>query len=144
MKRVPRKIPVALQRRVRQQARSRCGYCLSLEALLGMALEFEHLVPKVAGGQTVEENLWLSCRRCNGFKGTQTHAIDPETGELVPLFNPRTQVWLEHFRWSEDGTEISGITDTGRATVVALQLNHLVIVLTRRLWVSVGWWPPVD
>ncbi len=44
-------------------------------------MEFEHLTPIAAGGQTIEENLWLSCRRCNEFKGTQTQAVDPETKE---------------------------------------------------------------
>lgn len=30
-----------------------------------------------------------SCYRCNEFKGVKTHAIDPQTSQLVPLFNPR-------------------------------------------------------
>jgi 5-methylcytosine-specific restriction endonuclease McrA len=82
-----RRVPAALRTRIRQQARARCGYCLSSEALLGMPMEFERLTPLAAGGQTVEENLWLSCRRCNQFKGTQTHALDPVTAERVVLFN---------------------------------------------------------
>lgn len=105
-------------------------------------MEFEHLSPLMVGGQTVEENLWLSCRRCNQFKGAQTNALDPLTSEQVPFFNPRSQVWSEHFLWNEDGTEIIGITPEGRATVVALKLNHPVIVVARRLWVTAGWWPP--
>lgn len=137
-----RKVPAAWKKRLRQQAGARCGYCLTTEALLGMSMEFEHLMPLAAGGQTVEENLWLSCRRCNQFKGTQTHALDPLTGERVVLFNPRLQNWSEHFRWNEDGTEIMGITPEGRATVVALKLNRPVAVVTRRLWVTAGWWPP--
>lgn len=137
-----RRPPAALKRRLRQQARARCGYCLSSEALLGMMMEFEHLTPLAAGGQTVEENLWLSCRCCNQFKGTQTHALDPMTAERVILFNPRLQDWNEHFRWNEDGTEIVGITSVGRATADALELNRPVIVVTRRLWITAGWWPP--
>jgi 5-methylcytosine-specific restriction endonuclease McrA len=139
-----RKIPAVLRRRIREQARSRCGYCLCSEALIGMPMEFEHLIPLASGGRTVEENLWLSCRRCNEFKGMQTKAADPETSEIVALFNPREQNWEEHFRWNEDGTEIIGLTPTGRATVATLKLNNPVIVVTRRLWVSAGWWPPSD
>ncbi|HEV8715422.1 MAG TPA: HNH endonuclease signature motif containing protein [Candidatus Binatia bacterium] len=131
-------------RRVREQARYRCGYCLCREALLGMPMEVEHLVPLASGGRTVEENLWLSCRRCNEFKGTQTNVADPETSESVALFNPRKQSWDEHFRWNEDGTEIVGLTPNGRATVTALKLNNPVIIVTRRLWISAGWWPPSD
>jgi hypothetical protein len=76
------------------------------------------------------------------LKGIQTHASDPEAGETVPLFNPRIQAWREHFRWSEDGTEMVGLTPTGRATIVALQLNRPMLVSARRRWVLVGWHPP--
>ena len=139
-----RRIPVALQKKIREQARFRCGYCLTSETLIGMKMEFEHLTPLAADGETSEENLWLACRRCNEFKGTQTHAIDAKTATNVPLFNPRTQKWHEHFRWSADGTEILGISPNGRASVTALKLNNEIILVSRRLWVSVGWFPPED
>ncbi len=139
-----RYISKSLKNKIRSQAKFRCGYCLRSETLLGMPMEFEHLTPLAAGGQTIEENLWLACRKCNECKGTQTHAIDLETNETVPLFNPRTQNWNDHFSWSEDGTEIIGITPTGRATITALNMNEPMIVTARRLWVSVGWFPPEE
>jgi HNH endonuclease len=139
-----RYISNALKEKIRQQAKFRCGYCLRSELLIGMPMEFEHLIPLALGGQTVEENLWLSCRRCNEFKGIQIQGFDLETSENAPLFNPRTQVWSEHFSWNIDGTEIIGITPIGRATVNTLNLNEEIIVVTRRLWVSVGWFPPED
>jgi len=135
---------VAIGRRVRQQARHRCGYCLCSEALLGMRMVFDHFIPLSAGGANIEENLWLACRCCNEFKGVQTQAIDPQSGELVSLFNPRRQAWDGHFRWSEDATIIVGKTPCGRATVEALKMNRPEIVVARRLWVSVGWWPPIE
>jgi 5-methylcytosine-specific restriction endonuclease McrA len=55
-------------------------------------MEFDHLIPQAAGGTNREENLWLACRRCNAFKGTQTQARDPQSGERVALFNPRRQL----------------------------------------------------
>ena len=42
---------------------------------------------------------------------------------MVPLFNPRQQVWAEHFIWTLDGLEIRGTTTTGRATCNRLDLN---------------------
>lgn len=138
------KVPRDLAALVSRQALRRCGYCLTSETLIGMPMEFEHLIPKVSGGATVESNLWLSCRRCNSFKGTQTDANDPQTGEQVALFNPREQKWNEHFAWSEDGTEIISQTLCGRATVTALKMNNPEIVAARRRWVSVGWWPPSE
>lgn len=134
--------PPSLRERVAQQARHRCGYCLRTEALMGMPMSLEHIIPQAAGGPTTD--LWLACRRCNEFKGTQTHARDPHVGDWVALFNPRQQVWEEHFGWSEDGTEILGKTPCGRATVVTLKMNNSEIVVARRLWVSAGWWPLQD
>lgn len=139
-----RYISNALKEKIRQQAKFRCGYCLRSELLIGMPMEFEHLIPLALGGQTVEENLWLSCRRCNEFKGIQIQGFDLEISENAPLFNPRIQVWSEHFSWNIDGTEVIGITPIGRVTVNALNLNEGIIVVTRHLWVSVGWFPPED
>ncbi len=131
--------PLALRQRVATQAHYRCGYCLRSEELMGMPMTLDHIIPQAASGLTVEENLWLACNRCNGFKGTQTHARDPQTGEWVALFNPRRQVWDEHFGWSEDGTQILGKTPCGRATIEALKLNNSQIMVTRQLWVRAGW-----
>ncbi|MGH2371755.1 MAG: HNH endonuclease, partial [Chloroflexota bacterium] len=80
--------------------------------------------------------------RCNEFKGRRTGAVDPASGEHVPLFNPRKQTWGEHFCWSQDGTQIIGISSIGRATVEALRLNNDLIMAARRRWVAVGWHPP--
>lgn len=46
----------------------------------------------------------------------------PMTGELVPLFNPRTQHWHEHFELEPDGT-ICPLTAIGRATERLLKLK---------------------
>lgn len=140
----PRKarVPASLRERVSRRAGYRCGYCLSTQELMGMPMTIEHIVPEVAGGTTAEENLWLSCIRCNLFKAARTRATDPETGESVALFDPRGDFWNEHFRWSDTGAEIRGITPCGRATCAALRLNNPEIVVARRFWVAVGWWPP--
>ncbi len=137
-------IPLELRRQVRADAGSRCGYCRSSEQLTGIPLEFEHLIPIAAGGQTVRANLWLSCHRCNEFKGERTLVIDPETGKQVALFHPRTQPWSDHFRWNPDGTLIIGLTPCGRATVEALRLNNEYVLVARRFWVEAGWHPPAD
>jgi hypothetical protein len=131
-----------LRRRIRQQAGDRCGYCLSPQYLVMGVLEIEHIVPKAAGGSDNEENLWLACRLCNSFKSGQTHGLDPQTGQLVQLFHPRTQTWYDQFEWAQDGTQIIGKTPCGRASVVVLQLNNLVAVTVRRFWVQAGWHPP--
>lgn len=134
----------AVRARVRAQARNRCGYCQSSQQYVLGLLEVDHIIPQARGGTGEETNLWLACRMCNGFKGTQTHAHDPITGRRVKLFNPRHQRWSRHFLWSQDGTRIIGRTACGRATVVALQLNHVISITVRREWVAAGWHPPAE
>ena len=137
-------IPVALKTQIEQCDHGRCCYCLTQETISGISLSFDHIQSQSKGGATSFENLCLACRACNEFKSDLTEAVDPLTGETVPLFHPRQQNWTDHFTWSEDGTYIQGITTVGRATVLALQLNRAVIVVARRRWVSSGWHPPVD
>jgi hypothetical protein len=71
-------------------------------------------------------------------------AVDPDTQAIVPLFNPRTQRWFDHFRWSEDGTRVIGRTAIGRATVAALKLNHEWWMQCRYEWVLWGKFPPSE
>jgi hypothetical protein len=135
-------IPPSLRRIVADQAGQRCGYCQTAQAYSGGQLHIDHVIPFAAGGQTIESNLWLACGLCNRYKGTKTHALDPVTNEIVPLFNPRLQVWWEHFAWSEDGLYVIGQTPSGRATVIALKLNNDHLVPARKNWVRAGWHPP--
>jgi 5-methylcytosine-specific restriction endonuclease McrA len=128
---------------VRVAAKQRCGYCLSPQRLVMARLEIEHLWPRAKGGTDDESNLWLACPLCNGHKSDKTEATDPVTSEVVPLFNPRTQSWFDHFAWEPDGVHIVGITAIGRTTVVALHLSDDPDALEVRGWrVLAGWHPP--
>ena len=107
-------------------------------------MEIEHIIPEVLGGATEADNLWLACSACNEHKSGRIAGIDPESGEEVRLFDPRYQVWREHFRWSSEGDRIEGLTSAGRATVATLHLNRMPLVHSRQRWVAVGWHPPDD
>ena len=135
-------ITAALREKIRQQAGNRCGYCLALQEHVLNVLEIDHILPMAAGGDDSEENLWLACRACNNAKSAKIAAIDPLTKESLPLFNPRKQNWREHFCWNASGLEIVGITPTGRATVLALDLNNVIALMVRRNWIKAGWHPP--
>jgi hypothetical protein len=139
------RLPVEVDRRVREAARNRCGYCLSPQRLVMARLEIEHIIPRAKGGTDEESNLWLSCPLCNRHKADRIVARDPETGEEIGLFDPRRHVWSEHFRWSADGLRIIGQTPVGRATVAALHLDEDPdALLVRAYWVLAGWHPPQD
>jgi hypothetical protein len=123
---------VALRELVRSRAQHRCEYCHLPQSALPFAIfHIEHIVAKQHGGGDDERNLALACDRCNAFKGPNLAAIDPTTRSLVSLFHPRTQVWIEHFR--QDGYEVEGLTDVGRATVQLLNMNA-----TRRVQLRAG------
>ena len=137
-------ISTALRQQIAERARHRCEYCLSLELITGGPMHIEHIMPESQGGLSELYNLAYACARCNLHKATRTHFTDPVSKRRVPLFNPRQQKWTRHFEWSADGTRVIGRTRSGRATVVALQMNHPTIVMTRSVWVSFGGHPPVD
>ena len=135
-------IPESLRQKIAKDAAYRCGYCLTMQEFTAMPMHIEHIIPLAAGGETIEDNLWLACPLCNGHKATKTEGFDPDTGRTVLLFNPRQQDWREHFGWVSGGIEIIGITSIGRATVNALNLNNKYLVRARRRWVLAGWHPP--
>ena len=112
----------AVRQLVRQRARGRCEYCrLPQQALPWARFHVEHIRARQHGGSDDLENLALACRRCNAQKGPNLAAIDPVTGLLRALFNPRADHWMEHFSLSDH--RIVGLTEVGRATVSLLNMN---------------------
>jgi 5-methylcytosine-specific restriction endonuclease McrA len=82
-------IPENLRNQITDIDKSRCCYCLTSEANSGIPMTHDHIQPISKGGKTTFENVCLACHSCNEFKGDATQALDPLTGETVPLFNPR-------------------------------------------------------
>jgi hypothetical protein len=107
---------------VRRRAGDDCEYCgLSQDDLPFVRFHVEHIVPKQHGGTDAASNLALSCNPCNAHKGPNLAGIDPESGQVVPLFHPRESAWHEHFEMR--GAIILGRTATGRATIRVLAMN---------------------
>jgi hypothetical protein len=100
----------------------------------------DHVVARQHSGPTREENLAFACARCNRHKGPNVAGVEPETGRIVPLFNPRRDDWHTHFRW--DGALLHGVTATGRVTIHVLDMNHPDRVLLRSLLIELGVFPP--
>jgi hypothetical protein len=123
-------VPAALRAQVVQRAAERCEYCRLSQQGQEAAFHVDDVLPLMAGGPTALENLALACVSCSLRKWANQSAPDPQTGGDVPLFNPRTHVWSEHFRW--EAPRIVGLTASGRATVDALALNRPVILAIRQ------------
>ncbi|TEU12596.1 MAG: HNH endonuclease [Anaerolineales bacterium] len=132
-------IPVALRRLVFERAGGRCEYCLLPQAAVVYHHEPDHIIPRQHGGRTEADNLALACTRCNRNKGPNIGSFDPQTSDLVPFYNPRTQVWKDHFQL--DGPVIRPLTPQGRVTVKILRLNDPARVEEREQLIVVGLYP---
>ena len=126
-----RNIPASLDRRVRNRAGNRCEYCRIAQTGQEATFHIDHIRPRAEGGPNSYDNLALACVSCSLRKGARTQILDPNTGESVTIFSPRSNDWWTHFRVT-DACLIVGLTPTGRATVEALQLNRLLAVAIRR------------
>jgi hypothetical protein len=142
---MPRTHVTAQERRlIAERARGRCEYCRSPVNFATQSFSVEHILPVSRGGETILDNLALACPGCNGHKYTKIEAVDPADEALIPLYNPRTQRWWDHFSWNEDFTRIIGLTPAGRATVNALRMNRLGVMNMRRVLFASGLHPPTD
>lgn len=126
---------------VASRALHRCKYCHAPETVFNFPFEVEHVNPSSRGGTSEFENQALACRSCNAFKSDLVAGLDPATGLTAPLFHPREQAWDEHFDVELALGEIRGKTDTGRVTVLLLQLNSPRQVQSRRHWIAARLFP---
>lgn len=131
-----------MARYVESRAAGRCEYCRMHQSLQGATFHVEHVVPQSRGGHTQIENLAWACPSCNLHKADRVESVDLDTGNQVPLFNPRVDLWSAHFRW--DGYRILGQTPIGRATVTALDFNHPRRIQIRRAEELFALFPPTD
>ena len=133
------RISAALRREVRERAGERCEYCLLAESEAIFPHEPDHLIALKHGGETTSANLALACFDCNRFKGSDIASVDPQTGELVGLFNPRTQAWSDHFQFRAG--VIVPLTAVGRVTEKVLRLNLGSRVEVRERLIALGEYP---
>jgi 5-methylcytosine-specific restriction endonuclease McrA len=127
----------ATRRIVRQRAQDRCEYCcLPQSSQPFVTFHIEHVKARVHGGTDEPENLCVACERCNAHKGTNLSGVDPETGHIEHLFDPRHQEWSQHFELR--GAHIAGLTPTGRTTVAVLMMNEIRRVQLRAALITRG------
>lgn len=123
-------VPLNLRQAVRDLAGNACEYCGLPEHLSPLAaLQIEHVIPIKHGGTSILNNLALACIACNLHKGSNLTGIDPVTETITPLFNPRIDLWQDHFAFS--GFELVGKTTVGRTTIRVLELNSADRLIVR-------------
>lgn len=126
-----------LRQFVRHRADDRCEYCrIPQHALSWAKFHVEHIRARQHGGLSDTDNLALACRFCNLHKGPNLTSIDPDSGQLVRLYHPRTDIWNANF--ALDDLHIVGISEVGRATVALLNMNDPERIQLRAELVALG------
>jgi len=136
-------ITIDLREEVKLRANKCCEYCKSQDKYSPTAFTIDHIIPESLDGTSEIENLAYSCFLCNRLKSNKLKSFDAISERWISLYNPRADVWEEHFAWSEDATQILGITTIGRCTVKELKLNRDKLIEYRNCLILFGAHPPV-
>lgn len=137
-----KKIPADLRHKVIERAKGLCEYCRTDSDFSDSPFDVEHIIPISRNGITELDNLALACHGCNLKKSSKAESFDVISGEMSRLFNPREDIWKEHFGWSESYLIIVGLTPVGRVTVELLKLNRKGLINRRELLYILGEHPP--
>jgi hypothetical protein len=133
-------IPVPLRREVIERAGACCEYCRLRQGVGLVDFVIDHTLAEKHGGPTTSDNLSFTCYWCNSYKGSDISSVDwEEGGKIVPLYNPRQQLWDEHFVLQ--GPHIQALSSTGRATLFLLRLNSPERLAERELLLALGDYP---
>lgn len=132
-----RKISKQIRQTVIDRANFRCEYCRIFERYSFLAFHIEHIVSLKHGGDDNLENLALACPICNLNKGTDIATFIDSIDNPVRFFNPRNDIWDEHF-----DAQISGLilpkTAIGEATIKIFDFNDIDSVIERELMILNG------
>jgi len=128
-----------LRAEVARRAGQRCEYCLIHDDDVGFPHQVDHIVSRKHGGPSASDNLAYACVICNRHKGSDVASIDPRTGGIVRLFNPRSDRWADHFQL--EGAVIETVSSIGSATARLLRLNAPERISERGLLQSLGRYP---
>lgn len=150
-------------RRVREavqlRARNACEYCLlptngqfHIDHIIPEALWPDYVADRLLAvrpapgrrGHNHVDNFAWACQFCNGHKSQKVAYYAGRQSSR--LFDPRQDVWPEHFVFLHRYLFIRGLTDIGRATVEVLGLNDSRLegpLGPRHDAVVVGGYPPL-
>lgn len=112
-----------MQRSVSPRAKNRCGYCGIHQVNTEFGCEVDHIISEKHNGRTELDNLAFACFFCNRNKGTDVCSIrSTDASVFVRFFNPRTDVWSDHFAYSLH-RRIVPKTDVGLVTARIFGFN---------------------
>jgi HNH endonuclease len=128
-------ISAELRQAVASRANLLCEYCLIAEVDTFYGCEVDHIISLKHGGASELDNFAYACALCNRAKGSDIGSISP-AGEFTRFFNPRTDLWAEHFRL--EGATIQPLTTIGEVTAHILRLNESARIHEREELIRFG------
>jgi hypothetical protein len=101
--------------------------------------EVDHIISEKHDGPTEANNLAYACAFCNRAKGSDVGSIVQRTGAFVRFFNPRIELWAEHFVL--EGVRIVALSDIGEVTTRILDFNNEERLFERQTLHAIGRYP---
>ena len=130
---------IATRQYVALRADFRCEYCKKPEFISNFSFHVEHIIGRQHNGSDRLENLAYACSYCNWKKGPNISTLLVEDGPILPLFNPRAELWHENFYILPSGL-ICSKTEIGEGTLRLLDFNAVERILERQILVELGFY----
>src|SRR5580704_13859749 len=108
-----------------------CEYSPVHEDSAGFRHQIDHVIRRKHGGSSGVGNLAYACVLCNRYKGSDIASVD-RAGQPIRFFDPRRDIWDEHFKLN--GPVIQPMTPVGEVTASVLRLNISERVIERQVW----------
>ncbi len=132
-------IPKSIRLSVAKRANYCCEYCRIPDTDSYYGFQVDHIVSRKHEGVTLLKNLAYACPDCNRYKGTDLGTYLNKPFVFIRLFNPRLDMWHEHFETNKSGF-ISSKTEIGEATLKILTINHPDRIIERQLLWNLGFY----
>ena len=125
-------LPQPLRREVVERAEERCEYCRTHQNNTAFGCEVDHILSEKHMGRTESQNLALSYFFATAIRAaTSAPSVQRKTRKSSAFFNPRIDVWAEHFALDAEQRMIP-LTDIGRVTARILGFNAENSLLERQ------------
>lgn len=118
----------------------RCEYCKKPEIISNFSFHIEHIIGRQHGGSDRIDNLAYSCSYCNWKKGPNIGTVLTEAGPIIQLFNPRVNLWSDHFLVYANGLIVAK-TEIGEGTLRLLEFNASERIMERQELIDLGFYP---
>lgn len=108
--------------------------------MAGFQFEIDHVISLKHSGSSNPDNLAWSCPLCNGNKSSDLGTLlDIYPKQLIRFFNPRTDVWDDHFEVFHG--KILSKNSIGEATVKIFDFNWAEDIDIRQKLGAIGQFP---